>query len=182
MNTSLTRRNWIKKSMLTTGGMLTGMAVSNTLFAKPAFGMTPYLGSYELFEDFKIAADEPEIKARLLANENPWGPSKKAIAAIADSASKGNRYVYSSAKEIIEKLAAKEGVTINNVLISAGSTDLLEKTAFATCMKGGNVISADPSYLSLVKTATAIGATWKNIPLKKDYSHDLDAMYAAIDS
>jgi histidinol-phosphate aminotransferase len=182
MNTSLTRRNWIKKSVLTTGGMLTGLAAANNLFAKPAFGMTPYLGTYELYEDFKIAADEPEIKARLLANENPWGPSKKAIAAIGESASKGNRYVYSSAKEIIEKLAAKEGLATENILISAGSTDLLEKTAFATCMKGGNVISADPSYMSLVKTATAIGATWKNIPLKADYAHDLDAMYAAIDS
>jgi histidinol-phosphate aminotransferase len=48
-------------------------------------------------------------------------------------------------------------------------------------MKGGNVVSADPSYLSLVKTAQAIGATWKNIPLKADYAHDLDAMEKAID-
>jgi len=180
MNAPLSRRNWLKKSLLSTGGMLTGLSLVNTLQAKPAFGMKPYLGTYELFENYQIA-EEPEIKARLLANENPWGPSKKAIAAIGESAIKGNRYVYSSAKEIMEKLATKEGVTTDQILLSAGSTDLLEKTAFSTCMKGGNVISADPSYMSLVKTATAIGATWKNIPLKKDYSHDLDAMYAAID-
>jgi histidinol-phosphate aminotransferase len=79
-------------------------------------------------------------------------------------------------------LAEKEGVKPENVLLAAGSTDILEKTAFALCMKGGNVISADPSYLSLVKTATAIGATWKNIPLKADYSHDLVAMEKAIDA
>src|SRR5690606_33511335 len=50
------------------------------------------------------------------------------------------------------------------------------------CMNGGNVISADPSYLSLIRTAQSIGATWKNIPLRSDYAHDLDAMEKAIDS
>jgi histidinol-phosphate aminotransferase len=78
-------------------------------------------------------------------------------------------------------LAKKEGVPEDHILLAPGSTDILEKTAIALCMKGGNVVSADPSYLSLVKTAEAIGATWKNIPLKKDYSHDLNAMASAID-
>lgn len=82
---------------------------------------------------------------------------------------------------MMETLAKKEGVAPNQVLVAAGSTDILEKTAFALCMKGGNVVSADPSYLSLVKTAQAIGATWKNIALKADYAHDLDAMEKAID-
>jgi histidinol-phosphate aminotransferase len=83
---------------------------------------------------------------------------------------------------MVDILAVKEGVSSEQVLLAPGSTDILEKTAFALCMKGGNVVSADPSYLSLVNTAMSIGATWKNIPLKKDYSHDLDAMAAAIDS
>lgn len=82
---------------------------------------------------------------------------------------------------MMETLAKKEGVDPKQVLLAAGSTDILEKTAFALCMKGGNVVSADPSYLSLVKTAQAIGATWKNIPLRADYAHDLDAMEKAID-
>ncbi len=180
-HSSITRRSWLKKSMLTAGGVLTGVAIASKLQAAPAFGMVPFRGKYELFEDDLISIDDPIIKARLSANENPWGPSKKAIAAIAESAANGNRYVYSSAKNIVELIAKKEGVTADHILLSAGSTDILEKTAFALCMKGGNVISADPSYLSLVKTATAIGATWKNIPLTKTYAHDLTAMGDAID-
>ncbi len=181
--TNLTRRDWLKQSVLTTGAVLTGSAFVTESNAMPAFGMKPFLGKHHTREHYHFASkgDLTQLKARLLANENPFGPSKKAIAAIADAASKGNRYVYNSAVEIMEVLAKKEGVNPNQVLVAAGSTDILEKTAFALCMKGGNVISADPSYLSLVKTAQAIGATWKNIPLRADYAHDLDAMEKAID-
>ena len=176
----MNRRNWLKQTAITTGGVITGMGVGSSLFAQPAFGLTP-LYEQALTEDYMVAQDAV-IKARLLANENPWGPSKKAVAAIAESASKGNRYVYSSSIKLVEMLAAKEGVKADQILLAAGSTDILEKTAFALCMKGGNVISADPTYMSLVKTATAIGAKWKNIPLRSDYAYDLDAMAAAIDA
>lgn len=182
MNPTINRRSWLKQSALAAGGIMTGMAVAPNLIAKPAFGMTPMYNN-SLIENYHVMPQERDaIKARLLANENPWGPSKKAIAAIAESASKGNRYVYSSSRKMIEMLAEKEGVSAEQILLSAGSTDILEKTAFALCMKGGNVISADPSYLSLVKTAQAIGATWKNLPLRADYSHDLEAMEKSIDS
>jgi histidinol-phosphate aminotransferase len=178
--TNVSRRNWLKQSVLATGAMITGSVLTNT--QSQAFGMKPVNGVLTR-ENYHLApkADLTQLKARLLANENPWGPSKKAIAAVGDAASKGNRYVYNSALEMMETLAKKEGVAANQVLVAAGSTDILEKTAFALCMKGGNVVSADPSYLSLVKTAQAIGATWKNIPLKADYAHDLDAMAKAID-
>ncbi|MBT1703699.1 pyridoxal phosphate-dependent aminotransferase [Chryseosolibacter indicus] len=182
MKSTINRRSWFKQSVLTTGGLITGAILAPELTAKPAFGMKP-ANKYQLLENYHVAPpDRENMKARLLANENPWGPSKKAIAAIAEAASKGNRYVYGSAMKMVEVLAEKEGVSKEQVLLAAGSTDLLEKTAFALCMKGGNVISADPSYMSLVNTATTIGASWKNIPLRSDYAHDLTAMEKAIDA
>lgn len=179
MKSNLNRRTWLKQSALTATGIATGMSLIPELIAKPAFGMKPaYINL--LHEHYHVAfQDRENMKARLLANENPWGPSKKAVAAIVESATRGNRYVYGSTKKMVGLLAEKEGVSTDHILMAAGSTDILEKTAFALCMKGGNVISADPSYLSLVKTATSIGATWKNIPLKTDYAHDLDAMEKA---
>lgn len=176
MTNHLTRRNWLRTSALAAGSLVTGLSVLD----KPALGMTPFKGSYAVREDF-FPPVANEIKARLSANENPWGPSKKAVAAIAQSAVNGNRYVYNSSREMEELLAKKEGVTPEHILLSAGSTDILEKIAFALCMKGGNVVSADPSYLSLVRTAQSIGATWKNIPLTSDYAHDLDAMEKEVD-
>lgn len=181
MKSNVNRRTWLKQSALAAGGIMS-LAYTGELYAIPAFGMRP-ASQTALRENYHVMfQDRTNLKARLMANENPWGPSKKAIAAIAESASKGNRYVYNSSIKMVELLATAEGVTKDNILLAAGSTDLLEKTAFALCMKGGNVISADPSYMSLVKTATSIGATWKNIPLKSDYSHDLDAMEKAIDA
>lgn len=162
---------------------MAGLAVPNTIQGNPAFGMKPYKGQYNLLERYHIAIPDIEnLKARLLANENPWGPSKKTAEAIAISAVKGNRYVYNSCLKMIEELAQKEDVAIENILLAPGSTDVLEKVAFSLCRNGGNVVSADPSYMSLVNTATSIGATWKNIALRADYAHDLNAMADAIDA
>jgi len=128
------------------------------------------------------AVDLDNLRARLLANENPHGPSDKTKLAIYDTVSKGNRYGHGYAKKLIEKIALKEGVTPDHIILGPGSSDLLEKTAVSLFMKGGNIVSADPAYMSLIKSAEAMQATWKPVPLKKDWSHDLPAMEAAIDS
>ena len=66
-------------------------------------------------------------------------------------------------------------------MIGPGSTDMLEKTAITHFIDGGNVVSADPAYMSLIKTALAFNAEWKSVPLTKDWAHDLPAMEKAID-
>ena len=81
----------------------------------------------------------------------------------------------------MDKIADFEGVSAKNIMMGPGSSDLLEKTAMVLFMNGGNVVSADPAYMSLIRVAEAAGGTWKPVPLKSDWSHDLDAMEAAID-
>ncbi|HTF19094.1 MAG TPA: histidinol-phosphate transaminase [Chryseolinea sp.] len=180
MSNHLSRRNWLKKSLITTGGLVTGISTASRA-GYTAFGMKPaYTHALADHTDIPMQ-DRSLLKARLTSNENPFGPSKNTIAAIAEAAAKGNRYPMDASKKMIETLAAKEGVVPEQILIAPGSSDLLETTAFMLCARGGNVISADPSYMSLVKSATALGATWKNIPLRSDYAHDLEAMEKAID-
>src|SRR5688572_23020056 len=134
---NINRRDWITKTALSAGALFTGLSISNEVKAKPAFGMKPFKGEYHLLEKYHLAPrDFENMKARLLANENPWGPSKKAQAAIAAAASKGNRYVYQSALKMVEVLAEKEGVPIDHILIAPGSTDVLEKVAFSLCRDG----------------------------------------------
>lgn len=179
---TIDRRSWLKNSALGAGAFILGAQVIPwAARANQAFGMKP-ANRAMLSEEFKVIEGDLEpLKARLLANENPYGPSRSAIEAIKESAHKGNRYVYNSTLKLAKMLAEKEGVMSEQILISPGSTDILEKFAFATCMDGGNVISADPGYMSIVNTATSIGATWKNIPLTSDYEHDLKAMEKAVD-
>lgn len=181
-NNAINRRSWLRQTGLGAGSLMIGAQVIPwSTKANPAFGMTPLYNPMLVETHRVIEKDLIELKARLLANENPYGPSPKAVEALKQAATKGNRYVYNSSKEFAETLAEIEGVSAKQILISPGSTDILEKFAFATCLKGGNVISADPGYMSIVNTARAIGATWKNIPLKEDYSHDLKAMEKAVD-
>ncbi len=118
---------------------------------------------------------------RIGSNENPYGPPVSAQNAVAKAVTGGNRYAWQEMFALINGIAEKEGVTRENIMMGPGSSDLLEKTALVLFAKGGNVVSADPTYMSLIRVAESAGATWKAIPCKPDWSHDLEAMEQAID-
>jgi histidinol-phosphate aminotransferase len=184
MNLKFDRRSLLKKGLFTLGGValaphLTMGAFGNSpqiIDGQGRFYYSPMLREHVIFP-----AEPAEIKAKLNANENPYGPPMAARKAVADSAYMGNRYAWKEMFELVNKIATKEGVTEKHIMMGPGSSDLLEKTAMVMFMKGGNVVSADPCYMSLIKVAEATGASWKAIPCKKDWSHDLDAMETAID-
>ncbi|MEM6348121.1 MAG: aminotransferase class I/II-fold pyridoxal phosphate-dependent enzyme [Bacteroidota bacterium] len=173
---TLNRRHWLKSSLLLAGGAAIAPQV---LSAKPR--IKPLYPPQLWERNFQFPPDFSKLNARLLANENPYGPSDKVRLAIMESVGMGNRYGHQDAQKLKAMLAEKEGVTPDHILLGPGSTDILEKTAIVQFIEGGNIVSADPSYMSLVKTAMAFGADWKNIPLTADYAHDLSAMAAAVD-
>lgn len=185
MNTT-NRRNWLKTGLLATGGMamaphlsLGEMARAPLKFDKQGNVLySPFFKEY-VPDSFPLVK---ALKAKLNANENPYGPSPKAIAALQEVAKKGNRYAWRELFDLIDKIAKKEGVEAKNIMMGPGSSDLLEKTGMVLFLNGGNVVSADPSYMSLIRVAEATGATWKSVPLKKDWSHDLKGMEKAIDA
>ena len=183
---TLDRRAWLNRGMLTAAG---AVIIPNVTFGKSnarglhinAKGQTLYSPFFKEYnaEGF---ADTVELLAKLNANENPYGPSPKAIEAFKNTAHLGNRYAWKELFNLMEKIAVEEKVTAKNIMMAPGSSDLLEKTAMVLFAEGGNIVSADPSYMSIIKVAEATGATWKPVPLKEDWSHDLDAMEAAIDT
>lgn len=177
---SMNRRDWMKTSLLSAGSLIAAPS-----FALPkkavnaAFYYSPESILGEYLPDFPIA--EPKMVARLNANENPYGPAPQVIKAIAEAAGSGNRYAHADANTLIAMIAEKEGVTPDHIMLGPGSTDLLEKVAITRFKDGGNIIAADPSYMSLINTAKALGGTWKPIPLTSEFAHDLPAMESAID-
>nr|WP_288933647.1 histidinol-phosphate transaminase [uncultured Allomuricauda sp.] len=183
--TNINRRDWIRKSVLTAGGAMAlpyiGLAETPkaplTLDAEGNAVYSPFFKEYLP----KPEAVLPELAAKLNANENPYGPSPMALEAFKNSASGGNRYAWKELFQLVDKIADFEGVESKNVMMGPGSSDLLEKTAMVFFMNGGNVVSADPAYMSLIRVAESVGATWKPVPLKDDWSHDLKAMEEAID-
>jgi histidinol-phosphate aminotransferase len=186
MKTTVNRRDWLKRGTLTAAGILAAPYLSHGAYADTPIqldteGNLPYTPFFKEYLPYE--ADNPVVLlAKLNANENPYGPSPMAVEAIKSFASKGNRYAWKELYSLMDKIALKEAVKQENIMMGPGSSDLLEKTAMVLFQKGGNIVSADPAYMSLIKVAEATGATWKPIPLKKDWSHDLAGMEAAIDS
>lgn len=177
---NITRRNWLRSA----GLMTAGVAAAPQLIAKPTASDNNgiwYDGVRSWEETLAFTPEMEDMKARLLANENPHGPSPLAKLAIMESVSMGNRYGHGDAAKLMDILAEKEGVTKEHILLGPGSTDILEKTAIVHFIKGGNVVAADPAYMSLIKTATAFGGTYKSVACTKDWAHDLDKMKQAID-
>ena len=185
MNQNIDRRNLLKSGLMALGGIsiaphLTAGAFESTplsLDPENRIFRSPMVREHFLPADFKA----PKIVAKLSSNENPYGPPMSAQKAVAESVKNGNRYAWKEMYDLIDKIAKKEGVTTEHIMMGPGSSDLLEKVALVTFMKGGNIVSADPCYMSLVSVAKSVGATWKPVPCTADWSHDLKAMEAAID-
>jgi histidinol-phosphate aminotransferase len=181
----LNRRTWLKKGMLTAGGVMAApyLGFAETPKAPVTLDRKGNAIYSPLFKEYfpSTYREFPKLSAKLNANENPYGPSPMALEALQKSAAGGNRYAWKELYALVDSIAAYEGVAPENIMMGPGSSDLLEKTAMVLFMNGGNVVSADPAYMSLIQVAEAAGGTWKPVPLKKDWSHDLTAMEAAID-
>lgn len=182
---TLNRRAWLKRGALTAAGamVMPHLSFGETPMVRPqidAQGRTLYSPFFKEF-NAEFFPDTAKLLAKLNANENPYGPSPKAVEAFNSATTLGNRYAWKELFDLMGKIADKEGVKLENVMMGPGSSDLLEKTAMVLFAEGGNVVSADPSYMSLIKVAQATGASWKPVPLKKDWSHDLKGMEEAID-
>lgn len=185
MNQKIDRRNLLKSGLMALGGMAVAPHLTAGAFENTPLSLDPENRIYRspMVREHFLPADHkaPKIIAKLSSNENPYGPPMSAQKAVADSVKNGNRYAWKEMYDLIDKIAKKEGVTADHIMMGPGSSDLLEKVALVTFMKGGNIVSADPCYMSLVSVAKSVGATWKPVPCTADWSHDLKAMEAAID-
>ncbi len=179
MPSSMNRRAWLKASTMLTGGVTFFSGTLSSLVSSAA----PVTRRFKSMRDVDVFNDTlPTLKARLFANENPFGPSQKAKQAIIDSLSQSYQYPIASMEALTNRIIEFEGLAKDTVLISAGSSPILHAAAMAYCKEGDSVISADPSYTDLPEHAVDFKAKWVKVPLTSDYKLDLDAMEKAIDS
>jgi histidinol-phosphate aminotransferase len=118
---------------------------------------------------------------RLNMNENAYGPSPRAAAAMRDSLGLVNRYPDSVAV-LVAEIAALHGVTPEHVVLGCGSTGILRMAA-ATCLRPRTkLVLARPTFDLLADYAARAGAAVATVPLEGHYAHDLDAMLAQADA
>ncbi|MCW3106778.1 MAG: aminotransferase class I/II-fold pyridoxal phosphate-dependent enzyme, partial [Segetibacter sp.] len=179
MASSMNRRDWLKTSTMLTGGF-TFLSGSLTSLAASAVPETSYAKTLSEAE-FQRSVP-PQLKARLFANENPFGPSEKAKKAIAEAVSTCYQYPIAEIDKMEEQIMAYEGLQKGMVMMASGSSPILHAAAISFCKLGDSVVSGDPSYADLPEHAEAMKARWIKVPLTSDYKLDLDAMEKAIDN
>jgi histidinol-phosphate aminotransferase len=179
MSAIMNRRSLLKSGLMLAGGMPLAAGFLQRLNAMPV--NTCHVSGY--LSDEKIITGAPlELKARLFANENPFGPSAKAKQAITDAMAQSYQYPFMFARDLMKKIADFEGLPTDNLLMGAGSSSLLMAAAIKFSQRpGSNIVTGDPTYEDLPFKAQLLNTTWKKIPLTAAYTLDLDAMEKAVD-
>lgn len=116
---------------------------------------------------------------KLSSNENPLGPSPKALAALRDAVEQVHRYPDSASQALRQALAARAGLGIEHVTCSNGSDELILLLCLAFLEPGDEVVLAEGTFISYLLRTLEMGATPVRVPLRA-YTHDLTAMVAAI--
>ena len=156
MGTRISRRRML-------GGMIAGSSV---------MALSPGLSAFTL-------RPQPGI-VRLSANETPYGPSPKALAAAAQAAARGAYYPGLIQRELLSLIATAEELSLDQMALSSGSNEAL-CAAMAAYGAKGKILAPELTYGPHLRYAAQIGVEVVRIPLAEDMSIDLDAMARAVD-
>jgi histidinol-phosphate aminotransferase len=127
---------------------------------------------------FRGSDAEYDAYAKLASNENNWGPPESVMKAMTNSWKYANRYGYPDGN-IVQTIADHHGVKPENILLTAGSSEVLQVVGTAFLLGGKKVLGADPSYGSVYQHASNIKAEAIKLPLTKDYRQDIGATIEA---
>src|SRR5277367_2724029 len=116
---------------------------------------------------------------KVASNENPFGPSPLAIAAMQKALPGLNLYPDGNAFYLKQKLAAKLGVETNNLVLGNGSNEIIEFVAHALLAPGADVVVSQYCFAIYPIVAKMFGANVITVPAR-DYGHDLPAMLRAL--
>ncbi|MBC8207724.1 MAG: histidinol-phosphate transaminase [Desulfobulbaceae bacterium] len=116
---------------------------------------------------------------KMASNENPWGPSPKAVAAIADSLNNLHRYPDGSCYSLVQSIADKLRFDPEQIVMGNGSNEVIEFLVKAFVQRGDEVITSHPSFLMYQKIVQVRGGTNTVVPLR-EMNHDLPAILKTI--
>jgi len=122
--------------------------------------------------------DDYDAMAHLSSNENCWGPPDSVMKAMNSAWKYSNRYGYPDGN-LVGEIAKHHGVKIENILLGAGSGEILDVVGTAYLLGGKKVLGVEPTYSSVYGHATSIKTSAIKLPLNKDYTQNIGAMIKA---
>jgi histidinol-phosphate aminotransferase len=117
---------------------------------------------------------------KIASNENPLGPSPKAITAIGAAAANVHRYPDGASFNLRGALADRLDLPAEQFVFGNGSSEILELLAKVYLGPEAEIVYAWPSFAMYPIVAKGMGARTVEVPLTADHVHDLDAMAAAV--
>jgi histidinol-phosphate aminotransferase len=124
----------------------------------------------------------PAGSIRLNFNENPYGPSPQARAALADCGPIANRYPDEAYLQVIAALAQKYNLQPGNIILGSGSTEILRAADDAFLDRTRYVVAAAPTFEAVLDYARVLHSNAVLVALTPDHRHDLPKMAAACTS
>lgn len=159
---NLDRRSWIR---LSATGLLASAAVSQRSAHAQSAPATPDTG-YPF--------------TNLSINENQFGPSPKVAEAIVKAAGLSHEYPDIPRVALTDAIAKLNGLNKDNVLIGAGSADVLYGAGYFFGLKDIEIVSADPSFHIMSRVAEKVGSTLKTVRHNSMHGIDLNALKDAV--
>jgi histidinol-phosphate aminotransferase len=140
-------------------------------------GLLPYEGGKPIEELTRELGLVDVVK--LASNENPLGPSPKAVQAARALIDRAHLYPDGSAYRLREKLAKVHGISMAEVIQGNGSNELLDLFVRTFATPEHHIVFAEPSFVVYRIAALAGGVPFTAVPLR-DHTHDLTAMARAV--
>lgn len=145
----------------------------------------PHIRSLEPYQPGKPAEELDrelgiEGSTKLASNENPLGPSPRAIEAIRAAAAGVHRYPDGASFALRDRLANRLEVAPEQLVFGCGADELLELLAKVLLGPGDEAVFAWPSFAMYPIVVQGMGATSVTVPLTADLVHDLSGMTAAV--
>ncbi|HXE90045.1 MAG TPA: histidinol-phosphate transaminase [Terriglobales bacterium] len=116
---------------------------------------------------------------KLSSNENPLGPSPRAVEAMRRALAEVNYYPDNDASELRFRLALRHDVAVEQVIVADGSTALIDLLARALLAPGRNAVTSERSFIVYPIAVRAAGGTLIQVPMR-DHAFDLEAIARAI--
>ena len=127
----------------------------------------------------RMSVDEYDGMAKLASNENPYGPPDSVLKAMTNAFKYANRYSYPDG-DIVAAIAKHHGVPPENVMLGAGSGEILDVAGTTFLMGDKKILGAEVSYDVLYQHVTALKADQIKVPLLPDFRQDIPATIAAV--
>ncbi|WP_199457290.1 MULTISPECIES: histidinol-phosphate transaminase [unclassified Marinobacter] len=156
------------------------MAVDyQSLAVKGVQALSPYQPGKPIEELARELGLNPAEIVKLASNENPLGPSDKAMAAARKALEEMCLYPDGNGFDLKQALSKRFGVDMNQITLGNGSNDVLEVIARCFADSDSEVVFSQYAFAVYPIVTQAIGAKGVSVPAR-DWGHDLDAMAAAV--